>query len=113
MRLWSVENRLNVADGLLPGFDVSERKTFAAPVGGFRGLVNVCPKFYLSTKFDIGGRLGPDLTWQFYGGGGFRISKSVALIAGYRYLKVDYDDDAGFIFDTTMNGFVFGAKFSF
>jgi len=81
---------------------------------GAHGVLNLSPKFYLSSKFDIGGfGVGPDLTTQFYGGAGFRIKPNIALIGGYRYLMVDYDDSQGFLFDTNMNGFVFGAKFSF
>lgn len=114
VRIWSVENNLNFRTGILPGFDVSERKTFAAPVVGVHGVLNLSPKFYLSGKFDIGGfGVGPDLTTQFYGGGGYRVKPNIALVGGYRYLMVDYDDSQGFLYDTTMNGFVFGAKFSF
>lgn len=114
VRIWSVENNLNFRTGTLPGFDVSQRKTFAAPVIGVHGLLNLSSKFYLSSKFDIGGfGAGPDLTTQFYGGAGYRIKPNIALIGGYRYLMVDYDDSEGFLYDTTMNGFVFGAKFSF
>jgi len=114
VRIWSVENNINLTTGLLPGFDVSQRKSWAAPVVGFHGLLNVSPKFYLSTKFDIGGAgIGADLTTQFYGGAGYRITPKIALIGGYRYLQVDYDDSEGFLFDTKMNGFVFGAKFNF
>lgn len=114
VRIWSIENNLNLRTGILPGFDVSQRKTFAAPVVGVHGLLNLSPKFYVSSKFDIGGfGVGPDLTTQFYGGGGFRVKPNIALIAGYRYMMVDYDDSEGFLFDTNMNGFIFGAKFSF
>lgn len=114
VRIWSVENNLNLTTGLLPGFDVSQRKSWAAPVVGFRGLLNVSPKFFLSTKFDIGGAgIGADLTTQFYGGAGYRVTPKIALLGGYRYLQVDYDDSEGFLFDTKMNGFVFGAKFNF
>lgn len=114
VRIWSVENNINLTTGTLPGFDVSQRKSWAAPVVGFHGLLNLSPKFYLSTKFDIGGAgIGADLTTQFYGGAGYRVTPKIALIGGYRYLQVDYDDSDGFLFDTKMNGFVFGAKFNF
>jgi len=114
VRVWSVETNLNLRSGTLPGFDVSQRKTFGAPVLGARGRINLSRKFYISSKFDIGGfGVGPDLTAQFYGGGGYRITPKIALIGGYRYLMVDYDDSEGFLFDTNMNGFVFGAKFDF
>ena len=113
-RIWSVETNLNVTSGRLSGFDVSQRKTFAAPVVGVRGLINLSPKFYVSGKFDIGGAgIGADLTTQVFGGVGYRLFRSTALMGGYRYLQVDYDDSKGFLFDTRMNGFVIGAKFTF
>lgn len=113
VRIWSVENNLNVAAGILPGFDVSQRKTWAAPVVGLHGILNLSPKFYLTSKVDIGGAVGADFTGQFFGGAGYRIKPNIALIGGYRFLRVDYDDDSGFIFDTSMSGLLFGARISF
>ncbi len=113
VRLMSVETNLNFRAGALPAAEVSERKTWATPVVGGRGLVNLSPKFYLSTIFDIGGGVGADFTGQFYGGAGYRITPKFALVGGYRYMKTDYDDNSGFIFDTNMSGLLFGAKFSF
>ena len=114
VRIWSVENNINVTTGILPGFDTSARKTWAAPVVGLKGNVNLSRRFFLGGKFDIGGAgIGADLTTQLFGGAGFRITKNIALVGGYRWLQVDYDDDEGFIFDTQMSGLLFGAKFSF
>ena len=113
VRIWSVEANLNVTTGVLPGFDVSQRKTWGAPVVGLHGVANVTPKFFLAGKFDIGGAgIGADLTTQFYGAAGYRVHKNVALLGGYRWLQVDYDDGEGFLFDTQMQGLMFGAKFS-
>jgi hypothetical protein len=113
-RIWSVEGNLNATPGLLPGFDVSQRKTWAAPVVGVRGVGNLSSKFFVNGKFDIGGAgIGADLTTQFYGGAGYKVHKNIAIVGGFRWLQVDYDDGAGFIFDTRMAGPVFGAKFSF
>lgn len=113
IRLWSVENALETTTGTLPGFKVSERKTWVAFVGGFHGVANLSPKFFLSTKFDIGAGSGTDISTQFYGGAGYRIKPKAALIGGYRYMKVNHDDSSGFIFNTNMNGFILGAKFNF
>jgi len=113
LRIWSVETNVNVTTGLLAGFDVSERKTWAAPVIGLRGLIRLSSKFYFTSKFDIGGGIGADFTTQVFAGVGYRITPHIALVGGYRYLLVDYDNDTGFIFNTRMNGFVFGVKFDF
>lgn len=113
IRLMSIENNVNLRAGILPARDVSERKTWATPVIGAHGTLNLSPKFFLATKFDIGGGLGADFTGQFYGGGGYRITPKIALVGGYRYMKTKYDSEAGFLFDTTMNGILMGAKFTF
>jgi hypothetical protein len=113
VRIWSVESNVNITTGSLPGFDVSQRKTWAAPIIGARGNLDITKRFFLSTKFDIGGAgIGADLTTQFYGGTGYRITPKIALIGGYRFLQVNYDDHSGFIFDTKMNGLMFGTRFS-
>jgi len=113
VRVTSVKNILSFTTGTLPGFDVEARKTWAAPVVGGHGVVNLSPKFFLSTLFDIGGGFGTHVTGQFYGGAGYNLSPRVAMIGGYRYLKNDYSDDNGFLFDTNMSGLLLGAKFSF
>jgi hypothetical protein len=114
VRIWSVNASLTTTPGRLAGFDVSQRKTFAAPVVGVRGIYNLPHKFYLFGKFDIGGAgIGADITTQLYGGVGYRITNHVALLGGYRWLQVKYDDSQGFVFDTHMSGLMFGAKFSF
>lgn len=112
-RLMSIENNVNFRAGALPAVDVSERKTWATPVIGGHGTLNLSPKLFLATKFDIGGGVGADITGQFYGGGGYRITPKIALVGGYRYLTTDYDSEAGFLFDTSMNGVLLGAKFTF
>ena len=114
VRVWSVEANLNVTSGILPGFDVSQRKTWGAPVVGIRGVANITPKIFLTGKADIGGfGFAADLTSQFYGAIGYRLTKNAALLGGYRWLQVEYDDGEGFIYDTQMHGLMLGAKFSF
>jgi len=113
VRVWSVEASLNATAGIAPGFDVSQRKTWAAPVIGVRGVANITPKFFLAGKFDIGGAgIGADLTTQLYGAAGYRFTDHFALLGGYRWLQVDYDDESGFLFDTQMSGIMIGMKFS-
>ena len=109
-RMMSVGIAIDAIGGILPDVSAEQRKTWATPVGGFRGVVNVNEKFFLSTKFDIGGGIGADFTTQIYAGGGYKLKPNLALIGGYRYLKTDYDDDEGFLFDTAMNGFIVGLR---
>ena len=109
-RLMSVGVAIDTTSGILQGFSEEQRKTWATPVGGIRGVVNLSEKVFLSGKFDIGGGWGADFTTQVYAGGGYKIKPNLALIGGYRYLKTDYDDNTGFLFDTAMNGFIVGLR---
>ena len=113
VRIWRINNDLDATTGILPGFEVTRGRTFAAPVVGFKGMLNITPKLFLSTKMDVGGAGSVKSTSQVYAGGGFRLTKAIALIGGYRYLQVNYDDGPDFIFDTTMSGLLFGARFDF
>ena len=113
VRVMSVKSSLTFSSGTLEGFDVSQRKTWAAPIVGGHGVINLSPKFFLSTIFDAGGGFGTHFTGQFYGGAGYRITPRIAVIGGYRYFKNDYSDDQGFKYDTAMNGILLGAKFKF
>jgi hypothetical protein len=113
VRIWSVGASLTTTTGNVPGFDVSQRKSWAAPVVGVRGVANITQRFFLAGKFDIGGAgIGADLTTQLYGGAGYSFTKHVAVVGGYRWLQVDYDDEEGFLFDTQMSGALIGLKFS-
>jgi len=113
VRVSSVKNTLSFTTGILPGFTVESRKTWAAPTIGVHGVANLTPKAFLSLLTDIGGGFGTNVTGQFYGGMGYRIRPKVSLLAGYRYIKNDYSDDAGFLYNTSMHGILLGARFSF
>ena len=107
----SIKNELTTTTGILQGFNVSGRKTWATPIAGVFGNYNISEKFFLSGRFDIGGGWGADFTSQVYLGGGYKFKPNMALITGWRYLTTDYDDHTGFIFDATMKGFIVGMKF--
>lgn len=113
VRITSVKNILSFTSGILPGFSTEARKTWAAPVVGGRGVANLSEKVFLSTIFDVGGGFDTHVTGQFYGGMGYKIKPKIAMLFGYRYLKNDYNDDHGYIFDTNMNGIMLGTRFSF
>ena len=113
LRVTSVKNILSTTTGVLPGFSAEARKTWAAPTIGGHGVLNLSEKAYLSTIFDIGGGFGTNVTGQLYGGMGYRIKPKIALVFGYRYMKNDYDDGEGFIYNTNMHGLVFGSVFRF
>lgn len=111
VRFWHVNTHLTFQPRILPLVDVEGSKNWADPIIGARGTAKLSPRVFLLGRFDVGGfGVASDFTGQVFGGAGFQLKPRVALIGGYRYLRVDYFND-GFLFKTAMNGIVLGAKF--
>lgn len=111
VRIWHVKPHLTFQPRILPLVDVEESKNWADPVVGVRGTAQLSPRVFVTSKFDVGGfGISSDFTGQVFGGAGFQLNPRIAVVGGYRYLRVDYFDDP-FIFKTTMSGIVLGAKF--
>jgi len=77
---------------------------------GTRGDLNLSQNWYLFGYLDIGAG-DSDLTWQGIGGLGYRF-KWFDLVAAYRYLSWDFDDDA-LIGDLEIHGPALGIKMPF
>jgi len=111
VRFWHVKPHLTFQPRILPLVDVEQSKNWADPIVGARGTVGLSPRTFLLGRFDVGGfGAKSDFTGQAFGGAGFQVKPRVALIGGYRYLRVDYVNE-GFIFRTAMSGIMLGAKF--
>ena len=81
---------------------------------GTSGKMKFDQNWFLPFHFDVGAG-DTELTWQAFAGLGYNFG-TWDLVAGYRYLEWDFDDDdtAGGTFkDLNMSGPVFGAKFMF
>jgi len=112
-RLWHVKSHLTFQPRILPLVDVEGSKTWVDPIIGARGTASLSPRVFLLGRFDVGGfGVSSDFTGQVFGGLGYQLKPRVALIGGYRYLRVDYVNE-GFIFKTAMSGLNVGAKFDF
>jgi len=110
-RFWHVKSQLTFQPRILPLVDVEESKNWVDPIIGARGTASLSPRVFLTGKFDAGGfGINSDFTGQVFGSVGFQLKPRVALIGGYRYLRVDYVNE-GFIFKTAMSGIVLGAQF--
>ncbi len=111
VRIWHVNTHITFQPRILPLVDVEDSKNWADPIVGAAGVANLSPRVFVLGRFDAGGfGVGSDFTGRVFGGAGFKVKPRVALIGGYRYLRVDYVNE-GFIFKTTMSGIVLGAKF--
>lgn len=112
-RIWHVKTHLTFQPRIRPLVDVEGSKTWADPVVGARGSINLSPRVFLNGKFDMGGfGINSDFTGQVFGGAGFQLKPRIALLGGYRYLRVDYVKD-NFIFKTALSGPYVGARFNF
>jgi hypothetical protein len=111
VRFWHVKPHLTFQPRILPLVDVEESRNWADPIVGARGSASISPRVFLLGRFDVGGfGAQSDFTGQAFGGAGFQVKPRIALIGGYRYLRVDYVNE-GFIFRTSMSGIMLGAKF--
>lgn len=111
VRFWHVKPHITFQPRILPLVDVEESKNWADPIVGARATASLSPRVFVQGRFDVGGfGVSSDFTGQAFGGVGFQVKPRVALIGGYRYLRVDYANE-GFIFRTAMSGIMLGAKF--
>jgi opacity protein-like surface antigen len=81
---------------------------------GSRGNVKLNEKWSLPFHFDVGTG-ETDLTWQAFGGVGYKL-KNTELVAGYRHLEWDFDDNdtGGDVFnDLYISGPVVGLRYHF
>ena len=112
-RFWHVKTHLTFQPRILPLVDVEGSKNWVDPIVGARGVASLSQRVFFTGRFDMGGfGINSDFTGQAFGGIGYQLKPRVALIGGYRYLRVDYVNE-GFIFKTAMSGINVGAKFDF
>ena len=110
-RVWRVKSHLTFQPRILPLVDVEDTKTWADPIVGARGFATLTPRTFFQGEFDAGGfGIKSDFTGQVFGGVGFQLKPRIALVGGYRYLRVDYKDD-GFVYKTALSGPTVGVKF--
>ena len=111
VRIWHVNTHLTFQPRIRPLVDVEGSRNWVDPIIGARGTRTLSPRTFVLGEFDAGGfGVGSDFTGQVFGGVGFQLKPRVALIGGYRYLRVDYVKE-GFIFRTDLSGITLGAKF--
>lgn len=88
----------------------SDSEDFWNGIVGFKGYLTVGEKWFLPYYADIGTG-DSDLTWQMFGGIGYRFGWGDIML-GYRHLAFDQGDDK-IVQDLEMSGPVMGAAFHF
>jgi hypothetical protein len=85
------------------------------PLVGVIGSTVFGEKASAALRADVGGfGVGADLTWQVVGSFSYQVTPSLALVAAYRHLDIDYDAGSGsnrFRFDAAMSGPALGVTF--
>ncbi len=111
-RLYSVGSDLDFDGGLLDGFSVDGNETWADPLVGLKGSVDVSRRLYLTGWAMIGGGVSSDILWDVMAGAGYRFNDTISAVAGYRAAGVDYTN-GGFTYDTVQQGPFSGVVFRF
>ena len=114
-RYWHLNNELMAfAGGSQVGKSVSQSGNWADAVAGGRIILALSPKAFIVFGGDAGGGSARS-DYQVAGILGYKISRRWDLLAGYRYLSVDYrpNGKAQFIYDVDMPGMVLGVTYKF
>lgn len=113
VRIFHIENQIDLSGGLLPPRSNSIGDTWATPVIGGRLTLPFANGFLFNAYADVGGfGISSDWTWQVYGGMGYRFKNWLSLYAGYRYLDVRHRN-GGFLYDVSQQGPLVSVQFSF
>jgi len=110
-RYWNLSTDLGINPARLQDRMRSGGVDWLDATGGLRVRFRAMSNLHFSVAGDAGGG-GSRNTWQALGNASLDLSKRYNIMAGYRYLAVDYDRD-NFLFDTHMNGFLLAANFHF
>jgi hypothetical protein len=112
-RIWYIDSEIDLSTGLLPGRDAGDDELWADPIIGLRWHTRLGRGFFIAGAADVGGfGVASDSTWELLGTLGYQFSDWFAARAGYRHLKVDYED-GGFVWDVELSGPIVGATFRF
>ena len=95
----------------LPITGVSDSDTSWNGIVGITGNYKLNEKWYMPFTFDVGSG-DADITYQALAGVGYKY-ENFDLIAGYRYLKWEFDDSFVGFSDLDLSGPIVGAKFRF
>jgi hypothetical protein len=81
--------------------------SWADPVIGLRGRLNLSKAFYLTAESDVGGfGIGSDIAVQAYAALGCQFTRLIYAEVGYRYLYDDFRDESAndFLYQLALHG---------
>jgi opacity protein-like surface antigen len=110
-RIWHISSDISFGAGVLPATESDSSRNWVDGVVGLRGKAALSEKVFVMGRFDVGGG-GSKFTYQLFGGLGYNLNKSIALVFGYRDLDVNYNKN-NFRYDTSQRGPIMGLGFRF
>jgi opacity protein-like surface antigen len=112
VRGFYMDNNITVlvaAGPFLGGQAFGKTKSWLDAVGGMRMRYQFDEKWF-ATAIGFAGGGASKYQWDLYGGAGYSFNQNWAAFAGYRALKVNYQDN-GFIYDILQHGPLFGVQY--
>ena len=115
-RFWWLDNAFEVKSQPATGLGTVKRDsdaTWADPMIGVSGRHTFNDRWSVFGSADIGGfGVGSEFAWSAQLGAEYAVTETFGLVAGWRHMSVDYEDD-GFVFDVDQSGPLIGATFRF
>lgn len=112
-RYWHLNNSLTLDSGVVPGIDLEATQSWFDPILGVSGAMDLSRTWLVQARGDLGGfSVGSDFTWQLLGLVGYRLHRTITVLAGYRHLDVDFvQERKEFIYDIGTGGPIMGVMF--
>jgi hypothetical protein len=110
VRYYNLKVQLGLRENLLPGTLLTEKDDWVDGVVGVRWDARFAGNWEAFASADVGGG-GSDLSWQLFGGLGYRFGWG-SVVGGWRHLHIDYTKDS-FKIDAALSGPIIGASFQF
>ena len=108
VRAWSLDVETKVRS-----LEASVSRSWTDPIVGARVETDISDRVSLAGLVDVGGfGVGSDLQWEALAEVSWSMTDNVALVAGYRYLELDFDDD-GLVLDMALSGPFLAVTFGF
>jgi len=112
IRYWHLNTDFTLQPQVANGF--SQSANWVDAIGGGRIETALSPKAFIGVAGDAGGGSARS-DWQVGGFLGYKISRKLVGLVGYRYLSVNYrpNNNAQFVYNVNMPGLVMGATYNF
>jgi hypothetical protein len=112
-RVFYADNTLKLQYGPLPAINYGKDETWAVPAAGARLRVNFDANWFATAIGFVGAAdLKSNYYWDVYGGLGYAFNERYSAFAGYRVMKVGYEQ-GNFIYNVVQSGPILGLNIRF